>query len=297
MIKQTAFILFSFPVFAFCQTGNSPDSLKKKLSEDYNNSKPFHFISNVPGNIWQITKSPFQKNNLKILVITAASTAVLIPFDQKITNAVKHFSNQIKLNPETDYSVPVKFGKTKILKIPQNINTAFYQLGEGGTSMILAGGLFIYGKIKHDKRAVITAGDLTETFITMGLTTQILKRISGRQSPFMATRPGGTWKFFPSFSNYQSNTSNYDAFPSGHLATMMATVTTLSLNYPEKKWIKPVGFVIMTLSSFAMTNTEVHWVSDYPLAIALGYVAAKITYWKNHRKPQHVTYDLTQKYF
>ena len=81
------------------------------------------------------------------MLITAAATAVLIPFDQQITDAVKQFSTDINLTPETNYKVPVKFGNTKILKIPQNLNSAFYQLGEGGTSMVFAGGLFLYGKI------------------------------------------------------------------------------------------------------------------------------------------------------
>jgi hypothetical protein len=33
----------------------------------------------------------------------------------------------------------------------------------------------------------------------------------------------------------------------------------------------------MTLSGFAMMNTDVHWAGDYPLAPALGYISAKIT--------------------
>jgi membrane-associated phospholipid phosphatase len=283
-MKSIVFILLIFPVLGDCQICNDSVIFKKKYQKNYYRPKPFHFVTNVPGNMVQIAISPFQKRNLKGFLITAGATALLLPVDQKITNNVKHFSNQIKLNPETEYKVPVKWGDTKILKVPQNLNTVFYQLGEGGTSMILAGGLFVYGKIKHDKRAVYTATDLTETFLTMGIATQLIKRISGRQSPFMATQPGGVWKPFPSFHAYQTNTSNYDAFPSGHLATMMATVTTLALQYPEKRWIKPIGYAIMFVSSWAMINTDVHWISDYPLALALGYISAKITHLKNRAK-------------
>ncbi len=32
----------------------------------------------------------------------------------------------------------------------------------------------------------------------------------------------------------------------------------------------------MTLIGFAMVNNGVHWISDYPLAIALGYTYGKI---------------------
>lgn len=282
-MKKLHFIILTvFPLQSFCQLNYFSDSSLTSTTRSPQKSKPFRFITNVPDNLFQIAKSPFKKTNLKGLIATAGATILLIPFDQQVTDGTKHFSRKINLSYESDFKVPVKFGNTKIVKIPQNINTALYQLGEGGTSMLLAGGLYLYGKIRHDKRAVNTAADLTETFITMGIATQVIKRITGRQSPFMATVPGGKWQPFPSFRAYQTNTSNYDAFPSGHLATMMATVTTLVLNYPEKKWLKPVGYTLIALSGFAMINTDVHWISDYPLALALGYIAAKITHKKNH---------------
>ena len=102
----------------------------------------------------------------------------------------------------------------------------------------------------------------------------------------MIDEPGGDWYPFPSFRHFQTNTSNFDAFPSGHLATLMSTVTILSLNYPEKKWIKPVGYSIMGMAAWAMMNTEVHWAGDYPLAIALGYLSGRISHDRHliHRK-------------
>jgi hypothetical protein len=109
-----------------------------------------------------------------------------------------------------------------------NLNSSLYQLGEVGTSMLLIGGFWIYGKSNNDWRVEQTAYDLGETLITMELSIQILK------SPFVFTTPGGIWHPLPSFSTYQNNTSSYDANPSGHLATMMATVTVIKKNYPEK---------------------------------------------------------------
>ncbi len=246
-------------------------------------------ISYVPSNMWQIAKSPFQKKNWIGLSIVAATTTILVLKDQDIIKWVRKSSDGINLNPETNYKIVLKVGDTKILKIPQNVNTTLYQLGEGGTSMMLAGGLWIYGKINKDWRAINTANDLAETFVTMGLTTQILKRVTGRESPFMATTEGGRWTVFPAFAAYQKNTSAYDAFPSGHLATLMATVTVLSSNYPEKKWIKPVGYTLMFLSGWAMMNTEVHWAGDYPLAIAVGYLSGKITTWRHKSKNKQFT--------
>jgi membrane-associated phospholipid phosphatase len=246
--------------------------------------KLFKSLGKIPNDIWYMAKAPFKKEYSLGVAAVASSSIILIALDQKITNEVRTISDKIGLNPNEDYAVPFAPGGVRIIKIPQNLNSFFYQLGEGGTSMMLAGGLWVYGKIKKDYRATCTATDLTETFISMGVTTQILKRVTGRQSPFAATTNGGLWRPFPTFKNYQQNTSSYDAFPSGHLATMMATVTVLSFNYPEKKWIKPVGYSIMGLTSFAMINSKVHWIGDYPLALAIGYLAGKVTTMRHKTK-------------
>ena len=55
----------------------------------------------------------------------------------------------------------------------------------------------------------------------------------------------------------------------------MSTVTILALNYPEKRYIKPVGYSLIGLVGLEMINNNVHWASDYPMAIALGYLCAK----------------------
>lgn len=258
----------------------------KQDSLYFSRPRLFKQIAYTPSNIWQIAKAPFQKRNLQALAAVAVSTGILIAEDQNIINGVRHFSDQIGLSPNTNYHIAFQVGNAKIIKVPRNLNTALYQLGEGGTSMILAGGMALYGALAKDRRAVSTAVDLTETFVTMGLTTQILKRMTGRESPFVSTKSGGAWRPFPSFKEYQTNTSNYDGFPSGHLSTLMATITVLSYNYPEKKWIKPVGYSIMSLSAWAMMNTEVHWAGDYPLALAIGYLSGRITTMRHRVKPE-----------
>ena len=56
----------------------------------------------------------------------------------------------------------------------------------------------------------------------------------------------------------------------------MATVTVIAENYPEYHFIRPVGYGLMGVLGYAMLNNGVHWASDYPLGIALGYGFAKI---------------------
>lgn len=301
-VVTALFLLFTFQILPaqndiIARSAASPHkSLFIFKSDTINFQKPnlFRNLGYVPSDIWQIAKSPFQKKNLLPLAAVAASTTLLIMKDESITKWVRKESDAMGLIPETDYKILIKAGTTKILKIPRNLNTSLYQMGEGGTSMVLAAGLWLAGKINHSWRDVNAANDLAETFVTMGVTTQILKRMTGRESPFMKTAPGGRWVPFPPFKEFQQNTSAYDAFPSGHLSTLMATITVLSADYPEKKWIKPAGYSLMCLSAWAMMNTEVHWAGDYPLAIAIGYLSGKITTWRHRRNGKSVVKAIPQ---
>lgn len=254
----------------------------------YKKPRYFSFVTNLPKDMWEIAKEPFKKENLVSNVIIAGTTGVLLLADEPLIDGVRNLSDKINLSPETIFkdAFSIKAGSTdiKILRLPQNLNTAIYQLGQGFPALLIGGGLYISGKLRNNYRDLSTASQLAESFFLMGAYTQLIKRTTGRQTPSEATVPGGKWQPFPSFSNYQKHTSKYDAFPSGHMATMMSAVTILSENYPEKKYIRPVGYSLMGLLGYAMMNNKVHWASDYPLAIALGYVSAKQVVKRNKRE-------------
>ena len=248
--------------------------------------RPFSFLTHVPGDLVQIAKTPFESDNLKGLAIVAAATAILVPLDQRLTTRIGKTSKQIGLGPNEMFDQVVHAGSQTLFKWPDNLNSAFYELGEGTPTMLIAGLFFISGKIEKNNRSLQTASDLLEAYISMGVTVQTLKRIAGRQAPFKATIPGGKWRPFPSFSKYQRYTTEYDAFPSGHLATMMATTTVLAQNYPEKKWIAPVGYLLTGLTAWSMVNNKVHWTGDFPLGLGIGYVAGKLAYKRHQRREE-----------
>ena len=245
----------------------------------------FSFISNIPKNSYGYFRQSLQKENLYKVGIVAASTTLLLIFDQRITDGVQGFAkrNSISANEQFEPIVSVKVmgKKTNLGKWPKNFNTAVYNLGQGSSVVLVAAGFFIGGKIKHDNRALQTASQLAESFLALGVQTQVLKYATGRENPSDASVAGGRWHPFPSFSNFQNNKPKYDAFPSGHLATFVSAVTIVAENYPAVRWIKPVGYTIASLLSFAMINNGVHWASDFPLGFALGYGYGKYITHKN----------------
>jgi hypothetical protein len=257
----------------------------------YFRPKPFQFFKYVPSDIAGLGKAAVSKKNLPKLGAILAGSALLVLVDQPITDAARQFGRYINLDPARKSRTLIEFNiggfKVNAMEIPDNLNSSFYYLGEGWASMLIAGGFYSYGLVKNDYRAIQTTSQITESIFALGLTTQFLKRITGRQSPFRAMDengvPGGDWHLFPAPAKYQKNVSNYDAFPSGHMATAMATVTILANNYPEKKYIKPLGYSLIGLLGYSMLNNGVHWISDYPLAIAIGYTCGKIAVSRGHQ--------------
>ncbi|WP_333599335.1 phosphatase PAP2 family protein [Flavobacterium sp.] len=241
------------------------------LSYQYQKPKFFDFITKIPNDFGIMGTMFIQKENLIGFTATVGATVALLPYDQKITNGSRSFGQQIGFESGHSYSGPIKM-------FPKNINSTIFRLGNGFTALLVGGGLLAYGAINHNYRALHTSSELMEGLLASGLLVQPFKRISGRESPFVAEdngNNGGDWDLFPSFSAYQKNTPAYDGMPSGHITTLMTSVMIISENYKEIKWIKPVGFGMMGLMSFEMLQSKVHWASDYPIAIFMGYIIGK----------------------
>lgn len=247
----------------------------------YPRPRPASFITQLPKTFGGAARISFNKESVKPWAIVAGSTALLILIDQDIADKVQQASRFIGLDNSRSYKKGISFNigsqNFDVYEPPGNLNTAIYSVGEGLPPLILSAGLWGWGAFKNDNRAMSTASQIVQATLATGLMTQFLKRTTGRESPFRATQPGGVWRPFPKPSVYQSHVPMYDAFPSGHMGTLASTFVVLTENYPEKRWIRPVGIAVMSLVGLSMVNNGVHWTSDYPLAIGMGYAFGKAT--------------------
>jgi len=254
-------------------------------------------IWELPSDIWgdmgTFVRRIDPKENYPFLLGMTAGTLLLVKYDQKILNGSQKLARHMGLISDEKNG---REGRTILdlstlgldmpIRVPANSNSALYFLGDGLTHVSIAGGLALYGSINDDNRSRESAREIMESIISTGIIVQILKRSTGRESPFASMADGGRWRPFPSPSAYNENVPHYDAYPSGHLATAMATVTVLAGNYPEKTYIKPVGYTLMALNAFGMMNNGVHWASDYPLGIAIGWLAADIALERGRKRRQ-----------
>jgi hypothetical protein len=206
----------------------------------------------------------------------AAITTLLVAYDHDIYEGTRDLGKRWNISTRDKTKTYISLGGVPIFRGPSDLGSTLYFIGDGWTHTAIAAGFLTYGLVDNDNRALQTASQLAEGMLAAGFATQLLKHITGRETPATADAPGGVWRLFPNQVDYHNHVPNYDAFPSGHLATAMMTVTVIAENYPEHKYIRPLGYTLMTLLSFQMINNGVHWASDYPLAVAMGYSIGKI---------------------
>jgi hypothetical protein len=250
-------------------------SYTNKNGEIYTYKKPrfFEMITNIPKNVYSTVNDFGYKENLIALGGATAMTVAIIPEDQHLLEQSRILGERIGLK---DFAKYHHFGPLE--NIPSDITSTLYLIGNGTTPILMSMGFATYGLINKDYRALNTSTGLVESLLVCGVFSQTIKRISGRQSPAPAItdgNPGGDWNLFPSFSAYGKNTPNYDAMPSGHVMTATAALNVILTNYPDKKWIKPVGYTLIGLLGFEMVQANVHWYSDYPIALVMGYIIGK----------------------
>lgn len=236
--------------------------------------RPLKYFPYAVRDLWEGPKMLFRKESIWPAAGVTASTLILIVFDEKITARVQQFSRFINLAP-TNNAKNISPIDGLPFYVPTDLPSGLYYIGDGITEVGVNLGFYIYGLAKKDNRALRTASQLTEGLISVGIWVQLLKHISGR-STAQVNNNEDKWRWFPSPVKYSKAVPHYDAFPSGHLAIAMTTVTIISSNYPEKRWIKPIGYSLMGLCGFQMINNGVHWAGDYPLAILMGYGFGKL---------------------
>ncbi len=256
--------------------GNSAKvyEINDSVSYYYQNPKRFSYIKHSMQDLYLAPKTMFQKKSILPIAAITASTLILIAYDEPIIEAAQQFGRYIHLSPDNNAKnlSPIK---GLDFYVPTDLSSGLYYIGDGITELAVNGSFYVFGLIKKDSRALQTASQLSEGMIATGIYVQVLKHLSGRITA-RKNNNKDLWRWFPSLKEYHSSVPSYDAFPSGHLAIAMMTTTVIAMNYPEKKYIKPLCYSLMALCGYQMLNNGVHWAGDYPLAIAMGYTIGKI---------------------
>jgi membrane-associated phospholipid phosphatase len=209
-------------------------------------------ISDAPSHWYSFGEQTLQIDRVRDIALLGSVTLALIAVDHETYSATRYAYEHSEL--------------------VRRLSSFVVLVGDGKFQLALAGGFALYGVAGSDKRSLRTAGQIAESVIATGIVVQILKRVTGRESPAAASSSSGVWRFLPNLSRYNKNQPRYYSFPSGHMATTTAMLTVLNENYPEaKSWLRPASYGLIALLGAGLVAEKMHWYSDLPLAMGLGY--------------------------
>lgn len=248
------------------QTNSSTvsDSSLTTVSTEHSSVKWYSMFTDVPLDCYNFGKEIFKSSNIPTVVGLTALTGFFIYTDGSTAHQFHRY-----------YRESPKF---------RDLNDGVAFLGDGRFHFILAAAMGATGFFVDNSQMLRCATQLVEAELATGLTVQILKHITGKESPQAASAPRGRYRFFPSIKQYHENQQKYYSFPSGHVSTTMAAVTVIAENFPDQHWIRPVGYAAVGLIGISLVNKGWHWYSDFPLAVAIGYVFGKVISHKDEQE-------------
>ncbi len=235
------------------------------------------YITKIPHTSWESIKFSFTKESIPWWALIASTSVITYIYDDDIYQESKRLGRRWDLAQEDNTKTYFEFAGFDILRLPTDTASRLYYLGDGWIHLTAAAAFMATGKIGGYTRAFNTGAQIFHGMIVSTIFSQAIKRSTGRESPNNRTEKLGAWRPFPSIEAYNKSTAKYDAVPSGHIMTATLSWTVIRENYPEYDHILfPAEIVYLTALGFGMTNLGVHWVSDYPLGIGIGYVVGKM---------------------
>ena len=186
------------------------------------------------------------------------ATTVMLKYDQQIYNGLYQWK-------QNNHAV-------------SEISPVITNLGDGIFSLGLFGGFMGYGLVWKNTKACEVGKIGLESYLFTGVAVQLIKQLCGRERPSAATRNGGYWHGPFSYLREPKNgrgISSFDAFPSGHTATVFAAATTISDFYPEP-WVPYACYSLATLTAVSRITESTHWMSDCFVGAIIGYYGTKL---------------------
>jgi membrane-associated phospholipid phosphatase len=180
----------------------------------------------------------------------------------------------------------------------EDVSPAITNLGDGRASMVIFGGLLAYSYVENDRTAFQAGRVGLESFLLSGIVAQILKHTFGRQRPMTSTESGGRWNgayfLLNEGSGKRGGYAQYDAFPSGHTATIFAAATTLAEVFKDTPWVPYASYTVASSVAISRIMESDHWLSDCFVGGLIGYFSTQVVLHYNHSaKPVALlpTYD------
>ncbi len=141
----------------------------------------------------------------------------------------------------------------------------------GGPGPFVVGGSFyILGKIARAPGLAIAGEHITAAVLLAASVTALGKGMAGRALPGVKTGESFEWA-----RGFHRNNGPFVSFPSGHTAAGFALAASLTEEAAAwrpgtERFVGPAAYGVASAIGLARVYQHVHWMSDLPLAVAIG---------------------------
>lgn len=173
------------------------------------------------------------------------------------------------LTPFSYYYVDENFREYLLKKQNERLDKTFNffnEFGEGQYHLLGYGLLYLYSKVKNDKKIEEFSKSGIKSFIISGMTVLGLKFIIGRARPYL--NQGSVY-----FSPFNLN-NDYQSFPSGHTIVAFSTSSHI---YKYNKFLGFLSYSIAFGTGIARMYKDQHWFSDVLAGAILGLIIGSNT--------------------
>jgi membrane-associated phospholipid phosphatase len=133
-----------------------------------------------------------------------------------------------------------------------------------------------------------------EAMLNSGLWIRLGKLFAGRERPSAAYEyshhSSGIWRgpIHQIINEEKRSVASFDAFPSGHTATIFSIATVFAEQYKDIPIIPIISYSFASLVGISRMIEHTHWASDVFLGACIGYICGKTTV-EFYRQKEHYT--------
>jgi membrane-associated phospholipid phosphatase len=142
-----------------------------------------------------------------------------------------------------------------------------------------------------------------EAMLNSGLWIRFGKLLAGRERPSASyeysKHPSGIWKgpINQIINKEKRSVASYDAFPSGHTATIFSIATVFAEQYKDIPIVPIISYSFATIVGISRMIEHTHWASDVFLGAVIGYLCGKTTIDFYRQKEQYTNKKIKFAFF
>ncbi|MFI5312007.1 MAG: phosphatase PAP2 family protein [Gemmatimonadales bacterium] len=143
-------------------------------------------------------------------------------------------------------------------------------------AIVAAGALWLGSRALHDSLRSRLGARALESLVLSGVVTGAIKGLAGRARPVAAPGEPGSWAFGRGIRE-----ERFQSFPSGHATAAFAFASSITAQLARDRsgvarWAGPVLFSLATVTAFARTYDNAHWLSDVVAGAGVGTVSGLV---------------------